>query len=478
MSDATAPRIRRDVQSLLAGGDDGREVLDDYARAITAMRERDPASGPPRDPLGWRFQAAIHGFSGIPPSLTHPQLWSSCRHGSWFFLPWHRLYLLNFERIIQFHLEDDTWSLPYWDYTKPDDDSSRVLPEPFRVPEDSNALFTSQRDSQVNHATTPTPIPYERAKATDALAADVFARAGDDPGSTFAGGIVQDVAPIHAARGSLESIPHAWVHSIVGGQTGLMSRFATAGLDPIFWLHHANIDRLWDVWIRQWGADAMPTSANWLDTGFQFFGPDGTKEERSIGDILVSEALGYAYESTDPPGLPRRRVTAVIRSVEERLAMPSKLVGAATEIPFATRATVDIELNAPSGVESLSEAASPKTPDRWYLRVEDIVGKSPAVPGYDLYVNLPEGETADDHPELRAGGIPSFGIPESSQPDAEHGGTGLTDVFDITDLIAELFDREAWDPSAMRVTVVPVDISGETEEGGDVHAGRISVYTG
>ncbi len=383
------------------------------------------------------------------------------------------MYILNFERIIQFHLDDDTWSLPYWDYTKPDDDSSRVLPEPFRVPQDGNALFTSRRDAQVNHPTAPTDIPYDQAKATDALATDVFAVAGDDPMSTFGGGIVQDVAPSHSARGSVEVTPHGWVHGAVGGPGGLMSRFATAGLDPIFWLHHANIDRLWDVWIRQWGAGTMPTSPNWLDTSFEFFGPNGTKEKRLIRDILVSEELGYEYESTDPLALPRQLV-AVASSPEERIAVPPKLVGAAMEIPFASRATVDIELSSPGGVQSLSEAASPATPDRWYLRVEDIVGENPAVPGYDVYVNQPKG----DHPGLRAGGIASFGIPEASQPDAEHGGNGLTDVFDITELVAELFDDGAWEPSAVKVTVVPVGLSGEAEEGGDVRASRISIYAG
>jgi tyrosinase len=472
----TAPRMRRDVQSLLADGDEGRRVLDDYARAIALMRERDAGPDDPADPLSWRFQAAIHGFPGVRPSLTHPKLWGSCRHNSWFFLPWHRLYLLSFERIVQFHLKDDTWSLPYWDYTKPADESSRLLPEPFRVPQDDNPLFTSERDSQINHPTSPIPVPYERAKATDALAAGVFTRSGDDPAETFAGGIVEDVAPVHSARGSLEGTPHGWVHGVVGGRGGLMSAFETAALDPIFWLHHANIDRLWDVWIKVWGADAMPSSQNWLDSSFEFFAPDGTRDERPIRDILVSEDLGYVYESIDapepaPPGL-------VEVAPEEGIAMPPKLVGVATEVPFAAPTSVDIKLSPPSGDLSLNEAASPETPHRWYLRVEDIVGESPAVPGYDVYVNVPEGERAADHPELRAGGIASFGIPEATRTDAEHGGSGLTDVFDITELVATLFGGESWDPSALKVTVVPVGVSGEAEEGGDVRAGRISVYAG
>jgi hypothetical protein len=43
--------VRRDVQSLLAEGDSGRKVLEDYARGIEAMRKRDNGPGDPKDPL-------------------------------------------------------------------------------------------------------------------------------------------------------------------------------------------------------------------------------------------------------------------------------------------------------------------------------------------------------------------------------------------------------------------------------------------
>src|SRR5215207_1721823 len=113
------PRVRRDVQSLIDEGPSGMKVLEDYATAIAKMQALDDeADGEPTDPRSWRFQAAIHGFPGQTPTLKDPRHWSSCRHNSWFFLPWHRVYLHYFERMIQFHLDDPTWALPYWDYTK------------------------------------------------------------------------------------------------------------------------------------------------------------------------------------------------------------------------------------------------------------------------------------------------------------------------------------------------------------------------
>src|SRR5687768_9180251 len=106
------PRVRRDVQSLIAEGPSGMKVLEDYAEAITAMRAIDDDAGPgdPTDPRSWRFQAAIHGLESVPPTLRDPRGWSSCRHNSWFFLPWHRVYLYYFERMIQFQLDDPTWA--------------------------------------------------------------------------------------------------------------------------------------------------------------------------------------------------------------------------------------------------------------------------------------------------------------------------------------------------------------------------------
>ena len=476
MSNGDEPRVRRDVQSLLADGDEGRKVLDDYAAAIEAMRQRDADNGDDlSDPLSWQFQAAIHGLEGVPDSVDHPKSWSSCRHFSWFFLPWHRLYLYFFERIVQFHLEDETWSLPYWDYTKPDDDSSRLIPEPFRTPTTGNALHTSRRHSRRNHPTNPTPLPFtDRTDAMPALRHRDFAVTGDDATGSFGGGVVEDTTPNVGPSGSLEGTPHGWVHMLVGGDTGLMAAFETAALDPIFWLHHCNLDRLWDVWIDHWGADSLPDDSAWLETEFVFFDNDGTRKSKPIGDILVSADLGYVYESTDPPEeisepVPAGPFGVALRGPE--MARPEPL-GAASDVPFSKGSTVGIELEKPAR-RGFAAAEEPK---RWFLRLEDVSGQSLGAAGYDVYLNLPEGEKAADHPDRRAGAIAGFGVREASRPDAEHGGTGITQVFDITPVVRALREREGWDASSIDVTILPVDGDDEVEDGGDVHAGRISIY--
>ena len=78
-------------------------------------------------------------------------------------------------------------------------------------------------------------------------------------------------------NGGLESLPHNVIHSVIGGvapggnpndwrDLGLMSLPITAALDPIFWLHHSNIDRLWNVWLRDAQEPHVnPDQATWLD---------------------------------------------------------------------------------------------------------------------------------------------------------------------------------------------------------------------
>ena len=88
------------------------------------------------------------------------------------------------------------------------------------------------------------------------------------PAMGFGGG---KVGPQHfgnfANTGALEQTPHNDIHvALVGAnpvgqcQGGFMIDPNCAALDPIFWLHHANIDRLWNVWLASGGvASTRPT---------------------------------------------------------------------------------------------------------------------------------------------------------------------------------------------------------------------------
>ena len=98
----------------------------------------------------------------------------------------------------------------------------------------------------------------------------------------------------------------------------LATREAWAGCpglanDPIFWLHHCNIDRIWASWIKAGGAD--PTSQGFKNRKFTFADGNGAPVEADVGAVLDLDALDYDYDryidrpSGSPPfpsGTPRR----------------------------------------------------------------------------------------------------------------------------------------------------------------------------
>jgi tyrosinase len=91
------------------------------------------------------------------------------------------------------------------------------------------------------------------------------------------------------------------VHVLVGGFSGWMGAVKTAAQDPIFYLHHANCDRLWDQWLSQ-GGRSNPLSNNapdpaWKTTVFTFFDENGKQVTMTACDVLrAAQQLNYTYE--------------------------------------------------------------------------------------------------------------------------------------------------------------------------------------
>lgn len=76
--------------------------------------------------------------------------------------------------------------------------------------------------------------------------------------------------------GTIENVPHGTVHIWTGNENNPnyedMGNFYSAGRDPIFFAHHANIDRLWSVWkTLPGGRRRDPTDADWINSEFLFY---------------------------------------------------------------------------------------------------------------------------------------------------------------------------------------------------------------
>jgi tyrosinase len=145
--------------------------------------------------------------------------------------------------------------------------------------------------------------------------------AGSESG-TDAAGFASAKASSHndqSREGILESQPHDNVHGAMGGAAGnaLMVSFLSP-VDPIFFLHHGNLDRLWDVWTRRQAALGHPTLPQgadltaWSSEQFLFFSdPNGQPVSKiTAGDYAAMSAFDYDYspgsgeDQVPAPGTP------------------------------------------------------------------------------------------------------------------------------------------------------------------------------
>jgi tyrosinase len=311
-------------------------VLDSYKKGIRAMLAQ-----PPTDPRNWYRNAFLHVFD--------------CPHGNWWFLAWHRAYLGWLEQSLRAFSGDSQFALPYWDWTKtprvpgamfddvldpnnaafvasfdafrpqfdaavtalfgtfsqPQMDALARRTPPITSPADfwseAQQMFFDQPDARGLTAANPDLDPATMAAVSigtvdSALATPTFSASGTDPAG-FASGKVANHSD-GTTKGILESQPHDNVHGAMGGQTGLafMVSFLSP-VDPIFFLHHGNLDRLWDVWNRRQAALNRPTLPQgadltaWRGEQFLFFN-DATGQpvsKTNAGDYAAMSAFDYDY---------------------------------------------------------------------------------------------------------------------------------------------------------------------------------------
>jgi tyrosinase len=211
------------------------------------------------------------------------------------------MYLYFFERILRAASGDPNLALPYWNYNDLDvPDPKLQLPPAFWQPADSsNPLFVSQRAGPMNDGTGfLDPASVDTSRAFDDMHKNFEASAGLGL-TSFGGSAISQ--PAHFAPrvdgGALENTPHDPVHGEIGGplpqggqtqcDAGWMSDPQCSARDPIFLLHHANIDRLWKQWLAKGGGRQDPTfDQGWMNTMFTFFDENGGQVQLSGKDIL------------------------------------------------------------------------------------------------------------------------------------------------------------------------------------------------
>ena len=245
---ATSPRVRRAASTLTATSDDVMA----FAQGVSLMKRRN-------DNRSWARQVRLHR--------------EQAKHGNALFLPWHRLELAHLERIIGRLTGHGTFALPYWDWQ-----GDRFLPSWTTTP--GLPLYERQRAPGANE--------LDYSKARWATSRNV-ARLQSDDFTTFCG-------RMPTGAGSVEAYGHNHIHVLVGG---LMGRTETAAQDPVFWMHHCNIDRVWATW-QALARRTYP--AAWSAEKVEgYIGPDGENTGTwRAGQVVETRSLGYRYDQLYP----------------------------------------------------------------------------------------------------------------------------------------------------------------------------------
>ena len=448
-STATAPLVRRNIWTLPSGD----QTVEEYAQAVAIMQGR-----PAHDPTSWTYQAAMHG--------THAQsvqpLWNGCQHGTWFFLAWHRMFIYYFEQIVRAAVVQAggsaDWSLPFWDYGA--GGQQATLPAAFRsqtVNGAPNPLFESARAPGINRGLALSPAV---ASATRALRASRFV------GTAQFGGGVTGVAQFSNSTGQVENQPHNVIHDAVGGNGGLMADPDAAAADPIFWIHHANIDRLWFIWTSP--RHLVPNDPRWIGQSFSFFDAHGQRVTKTPADVVdIVGQLGYTYEvapparpaAVPPPPTPEDVVTG-----PEPPEGEPELVGASETPVRLVGAPASVALQIDQQAHEAALAATGATaPQRILLSVEDIEAAQNPGTVYGIYVNLPADASADVAESHHAGNVSFFGVERARNPRGDEHAHGLRQVHDITDLTQSLAAQGEWDGRHVEVTFRPLGLIPEDQ---------------
>lgn len=203
-----------------------------------------------------RFHRAIHELkrSGEYDRITHwhshPE-YSGGAHSGPAFLPWHREFLKRFE--IGLRLIDPSVALPYWDST---------LDDQLEQPSDT-CLFTDQLMGEADAvgnvisgfaSSWQTPEGKPRLRREVGLHGRLLNE--EDIRIVMSQNDVSDVlaysAPSEGCHKSRDwtclEYSHANVLIWVGGE---MFQQITSANDPLFFLHHAFVDRIWEDWRQQ-----------------------------------------------------------------------------------------------------------------------------------------------------------------------------------------------------------------------------------
>ncbi|XP_073279754.1 polyphenol oxidase I, chloroplastic-like [Primulina huaijiensis] len=234
-------------------------------------------------------------------------------HNSWLFFPFHRWYLYFYERILGKLINDPTFALPFWNWDNP---KGMTMPPMFLDP--NSAIYDAKRNQKnlppavIDLGTTGNTDPLQVvANNLTVMYTEMIrgnSNAYDFMGKPYREGTPAEPGPGAPERGSHTAV-HVWVGVFPGGGED-MGNFYSAGRDPLFYCHHANVDRMWTLWQYFLPSSKVPdkkiTDPDFLDASFLFYDENAQLVRVTVKDCLDNLKIGFDYERIDLPWLDYR----------------------------------------------------------------------------------------------------------------------------------------------------------------------------
>ncbi|KAJ6788012.1 hypothetical protein PWT90_01124 [Aphanocladium album] len=336
--------VRQNINDLQSAGGPAWDL---YVQAVASLQKMSQ-----QDRLGWFQVMAIHGQPFMEYDNAGPRqkpegtrAWGGyCPHGELVFLPWHRPYVMLYEQALSqaavaiaetypektratYRAAARALRSPYWDWSADSNIPGATVPLNLTVNGPKGAVsiqnplqtyifpkeltdgkyggFDVQKRPQIYRCRAPSAYP----KTANAKLA-----ARDMKSNVYAAFTQSTTFEEFASQGNngvgLEFI-HNWIHSDATCGEQLLN-LALSAFDPLFMLHHTNVDRLWAYWQYIKPAEGVfggsyAGQARWAT-------PEGTTittdsvlepfyrtqtEKHTSKTVLNLNGLGYTYDGLE-----------------------------------------------------------------------------------------------------------------------------------------------------------------------------------
>ncbi|CAO2830219.1 unnamed protein product [Amaranthus hypochondriacus] len=421
---------------------------------------------PSTDPRSLAQQARVHcaycdgAYPVVGYSKTRLEV-----HTTWLFASFHRWEIYFFERILGKLIGKPEFALPYWNWDHPDgmripamfNDINSPLYDPKRNPDH----LTKVVDLAYNKSFIEPDYDDEEQIQQNLLLVRKQMLYVTKPELFFGAKYVAgDVGQFKSANaGSLERSPHNNIHIWTGQKTEggqNMGAFWSAARDPIFYCHHANVDRMWDIWTRDLPGTGRVNlnDPDYLNIYFIFYDENANPVRVYIRDSFNSEKLGFTYQKQPLLWLDRNKTAsnpkrATLKAApKRRTAVKSDVV----EFPKRLDSVIVTKVDRPKKNRSAIE----KEKEEEVLVISFECGMWMGFCKFDVYVNDDGKYDLKGKTEIKdeyAGSFTSLGHKDGGNGMMRNGmGKNIELKLALTNL---LDDIGAAEDEAIQVSIVP-----------------------